>query len=352
MAFQTLRRNNRDRAEPIIAARSDHHNPKRSVTKATLTEILSPTSSGIERAAALLRDGALVAFPTETVYGLGGDARDDQTVARIFAAKGRPSFNPLIIHVPDLATARTFVTFPPAAERLAAAFWPGPLTLVLPLRTESRLSPLVSAGLPTAAIRVPADPVAQALLRAFAGPVAAPSANPSGKISPTRADHVLAGLAGRIAAVVDGGPCAVGLESTIIGFDPAPTLLRPGGVPAEVIEACLGQPLRLPLIDTHRPNAPGQLDSHYAPAARVTLNATGGLPGTVWIGYGPGSTGADLNLSPTGDLIEAAASLFHLLREADRRAGPDGHILISPIPEKGLGRAINDRLRRAAAPRE
>lgn len=316
-----------------------------------MTEILAPTSSGLERAAALLRDGALVAFPTETVYGLGGDARSDQAVARIFAAKGRPSFNPLIVHVPDLATARAFVTFPPAAERLAAAFWPGPLTLVLALRPESGLSPLVSAGLPTAAIRVPAHPVAQALLHSFGGPLAAPSANPSGKISPTRADHVIAGLADRIAAVVDGGACAVGLESTIIGFDPAPTLLRPGGIPAEAIEACLGQPLRLPLIDAHKPNAPGQLDSHYAPAARVTLNATNGQPGAIWIGFGSGATGADLNLSPTGDLVEAAASLFHLLREADRMAGPEGHILISPIPEKGLGRAINDRLRRAAAPR-
>lgn len=339
------------RAEPIIAARSDRHNPKRSVTKAALTEILSPTSSDLDRAAAHLRDGALVAFPTETVYGLGGDARDDRAVARIFAAKGRPSFNPLIVHVPDLATARIYVTFPAAAERLAAAFWPGPLTLVLPLRPESGLSPLVSAGLPTAAIRVPAHPVAQALLRAFGGPVAAPSANPSGKISPTRADHVLAGLAGRIAAVVDGGACTVGLESTIIGFDPAPTLLRPGGIPAEVIEDCLGQPLLVPQPDATRPNAPGQLDSHYAPAARLSLNATCGQPGTIWIGFGPACIGADLTLSPDADLVEAAANLFHLLREADRRAGPNGHILVAPIPEKGLGRAINDRLRRAAAPR-
>lgn len=318
-----------------------------------MTEILSPTSSDLERAATLLREGALVAFPTETVYGLGGDARSDQAVARIFEAKGRPSFNPLIVHVPDLAAARGFVAFTDAAERLAAAFWPGPLTLVLPLRPESRLSPLVSAGLPTAAVRVPAHPVAQALLRAFGGPVAAPSANPSGRISPTRADHVMAGLAGRIAAVVDGGACAVGLESTIVGFDPDPVLLRPGGIPAEAIGACLGQPLRLPRTDGTRPNAPGQLDSHYAPAARVTLNVSGGDggEGMVWIGFGPAAAGADLSLSPGGDLVEAAANLFHLLREADRMAGPDGSILVSPIPEVGLGRAINDRLRRAAAPR-
>ena len=318
-----------------------------------MTEILSPTSSGLDRAATLLREGALVAFPTETVYGLGGDARSDRAVARIFEAKGRPSFNPLIVHVPDLAAAHGLVAFNDAAERLAGAFWPGPLTLVLPLRPDSRLSPLVSAGLPTAAVRVPAHPVAQALLRAFGGPVAAPSANPSGRISPTRADHVLAGLSGRIAAVVDGGACAVGLESTIVGFDPDPVLLRPGGVPAEALEACLGQPLRLPRIDAARPNAPGQLDSHYAPAARVTLNVTGrdGQEGAVWIGFGPGAAGAELNLSPAGDLVEAAANLFHLLREADRMAGPEGSILVSSVPEKGLGRAINDRLRRAAAPR-
>ena len=316
-----------------------------------MTEILSPTSDGLTRAALLLGEGQLVAFPTETVYGLGGAARDDRAVARIFEAKGRPSFNPLIVHVPDLAAARELVEITALAERLASAFWPGPLTLVLPLKPGGRLSPLVSAGLPTAAVRVPAHPVAQALLRAFGGPVAAPSANPSGRISPTRADHVLAGLAGRIAAVVDGGPSAVGLESTIVGLDPEPTLLRPGGVPVEAIEACLGQPLRLPIIDSARPNAPGQLDSHYAPAARVTLNAAKGRAGAVWIGFGAPAAAADLNLSPTGDLVEAAANLFHFLREADRLAGPGGDILISPVPDHGLGRAINDRLRRAAAPR-
>ena len=314
-----------------------------------MTEILSPTSDGLTRAALLLGEGQLVAFPTETVYGLGGAARDDRAVARIFEAKGRPSFNPLIVHVPDLAAARELVEITALAERLASAFWPGPLTLVLPLKPGGGLSPLVSAGLPTAAVRVPAHPVAQALLRAFGGPVAAPSANPSGRISPTRADHVLAALAGRIAAVVDGGPSAVGLESTIVGLDPEPTLLRPGGVPVEAIEACLGQTLRLPLIDSARPNAPGQLDSHYAPAARVTLNAAEGREGAVWIGFGEAA--ADLNLSPTGDLVEAAANLFHFLREADRLAGPGGDILISPVPDHGLGRAINDRLRRAAAPR-
>ena len=298
-----------------------------------------------------MRQGQLVAFPTETVYGLGGDARDDRAVARIFEAKGRPSFNPLIVHVPDIATARAFVDFPSEAQRLAAAFWPGPLTLVLPLRSGSGLSPLVSAGLPTVAIRVPAHPVARDLLTAFGGPVAAPSANPSGRISPTRAAHVLAGLSGRIAAVVDGGPCAVGVESTIIGFDPAPTLLRPGGLPAEVIEDCLGHPLLRLTPAPHRPTAPGQLDSHYAPAAAVRLNAVQSVPGETGLGFGHDLPGAALNLSPSGDLVEAAANLFHFLREADRIAGPSGHIAVAPIPDHGLGRAINDRLRRAAAPR-
>ncbi len=316
-----------------------------------MTEILTPNDQGLARAADHLRRGELVAFPTETVYGLGGDARDDRAVARIFEAKGRPSFNPLIVHVPDLAAARRFVTFTPMAERLAAAFWPGPLTLVLPMRADAGLSPLVSAGLPTVAIRVPAHPVAQALLRAFGGPVAAPSANPSGRVSPTRADHVMAGLSGRIAAVVDGGACAVGLESTIVGFDPVPALLRPGGLPAEVLEECLGAALAVPTVQAHRPNAPGQLDSHYAPGASVRLQASPSLPGEVWIGFGPQAEGAALNLSPTGDLVEAAANLFHYLREADRLAGPGGRIAVAPIPDHGLGRAINDRLRRAAAPR-
>lgn len=317
-----------------------------------MTESLAPTAEGLDRAARLLRQGELVAFPTETVYGLGGDACDDRAVARIFAAKGRPSFNPLIVHLPDLAAARAYADFPPQADRLAAAFWPGPLTLVVPLRTASPLSPLVSAGLPTVAIRVPAHPVAQALLTAFGGPVAAPSANPSGRVSPTRAAHVLAGLAGRIAAVVDGGPCDVGLESTIIGFDPAPTLLRPGGLPAEAVEECLGQPLlRATASVGHRPTAPGQLDSHYAPAAPVRLNARQAEVAEVWLAFGPDAAGADLNLSPNGDLVEAAANLFHYLREADRLAGPAGRIAIAPVPDHGLGRAINDRLRRAAAPR-
>ncbi len=311
------------------------------------TETLAATSEGLTRAAQILSGQGLVAFPTETVYGLGGDARSDLAVARIFDAKGRPRFNPLIVHVPDLAAAREFALFDARAEAVAAAFWPGPLTLVLPLRAGGGLSPLVTAELESVAIRVPAHPVAQALLRAFGGPLAAPSANPSGRVSPTRAAHVLEGLSGRIDAVLDGGACAVGVESTILGLVGAPALLRPGGVATEALEAMLG-----PLAsggNAQKPNAPGQLASHYAPGAAVRLNAETALPGEVRLGFGAGH--ADLNLSVSGDLIEAAANLFHLLREADRLAGQGGRIAIAPIPEYGLGRAINDRLRRAAAPR-
>jgi L-threonylcarbamoyladenylate synthase len=312
-----------------------------------MTRTLAPDDAGIAEAARLLAAGELVAFPTETVYGLGGDARSDAAVARIFAAKGRPSFNPLIVHLPDLQAVERVAHVGPKARDLARAFWPGPLTLVLPM-IDGAVSPLVTAGLPTVAVRVPAHPLAQALLRAFGGPVAAPSANPSGRVSPTRADHVLEGLTGRIAAVLDGGPCAVGLESTILIADPDPVLLRPGGLPAEALEAALGRPLATG-GDGAKPTAPGQLASHYAPAARVRLDATAAGPGEVLVGFGP-VKGA-LTLSESGDMVEAAARLFQTLREADRLAGPGGSIAFAPVPEAGLGRAINDRLRRAAAPR-
>lgn len=313
-----------------------------------MTATLSPTPEGIAEAAALLQGGALVAFPTETVYGLGGDARSDLAVARIFEAKARPRFNPLIVHVPDQAAAEALAVFGPEARALALAFWPGPLTLVLPLQSGSRLSSLVTADLPTVAIRVPAHPLARDLLRAFGGPLAAPSANPSGRVSPTRAAHVLEGLSGRIAAVLDGGPCEVGVESTIVALDPVPTLLRPGGLPVEALEAALGQRLVIggnPMA----PNAPGQLASHYAPRAALRLGASSSQADEIMVGFGkvPG----DLTLSASGDLVEAAASLFHTLREADRLAGPAGRIAFAAVPETGLGRAINDRLRRAAAPR-
>ena len=304
--------------------------------------LIHPDAAGIDRAADLLRAGELVAFPTETVYGLGGDARSGQAVARIFAAKGRPRFNPLIVHVPDLAAARLAGVFDARAEAVAAAFWPGPLTLVLPLRAAG-LADLVTAGLSSVAIRMPAHPVAQALLRAFGGPLAAPSANVSGRVSPTRAAHVMDGLGGRIAAVLDGGPCTVGVESTIVGLVDRPELLRPGGVAVEALEALLG-PLTLG-GSADKPNAPGQLASHYAPVSVLRLGARAG---DVRIGFGPGP--CEMNLSETGDLAEAAANLFHLLREADRLAD-GGVIAVAPVPEVGLGRAINDRLRRAAAPR-
>jgi L-threonylcarbamoyladenylate synthase len=312
-----------------------------------MTLTLPDTKAGLAQSAQILQGGGLVAFPTETVYGLGGDARNDLAVAGIFAAKGRPSFNPLIVHVPDLAMAERFAVFTDQARDVAQAFWPGPLTMVLPMRDGAGLSHLVTAELPTVAIRIPAHPLAQALLRAFGGPLAAPSANPSGRVSPTRAAHVLDGLTGRIAAVLDGGACAVGVESTIVGFDGGPTLLRPGGLPVEALEAALGGPLRV--HDGKAISAPGQLASHYAPEAKVRLGVTQAEPEEVLVGFGavPGA----LTLSASGDLVEAAATLFDTLRRADTMAGPGGRIAFAPIPETGLGRAINDRLRRAAAPR-
>jgi len=314
------------------------------------TEILNAEADGIARAAELLAAGALVAFPTETVYGLGADARNDRAVAQIFAAKGRPRFNPLIVHLPSLAAAQEIAVFDDAADRLASAFWPGPLTLVLPLRDGAGVSPLVTAGLSTIAIRLPEHPVARDLLAAFGGPIAAPSANPSGKISPTSAAHVLEGLSGRIAAVVDGGPCPVGLESTIVGCTGTPELLRPGGLPAEEVEACLSRsvPRRSGGSDI---SAPGQLASHYAPTAALRLNVTKPEPGELWLGFGHGCEGAALCLSPTGDLVEAAANLFHHLRALDAMAAPGQRIAVAPVPGHGLGLAINDRLARAAAPR-
>jgi len=311
------------------------------------TEVLQAGTAGYGRAAAIWRAGGLVAFPTETVYGLGADARDDLAVARIFEAKGRPRFNPLIVHVESAARAREYVAWSDMAEIVASAFWPGPLTLVLPFREGSGLSPLVTSDLPTLAIRVPAHPVAHALLTEFGGPVAAPSANPSGRISPTEAAHVMTGLAGRIEAVVDGGACPVGVESTILGLAGDPVLLRPGGVPVEALEAALGQPVARRVEDAAL-SAPGQMRSHYAPGAKVRLEAEAPRPGEVMLGFGP--VEADLNLSRAGDLTEAAATLFHHLHALDAM-GAEG-IAVSPIAETGLGRAINDRLRRAAAPKE
>ena len=315
--------------------------------KQTKTKILSPDAHGLREATDILRAGGLVSFPTETVYGLGADARDNVAVAKIYAAKGRPSFNPLIVHLADVSAVSQYVQMNDAAKRLADAFWPGALTLVLPVVPVGTISMLVTAGLGTLAVRVPDHPVATAVLAAFGGPVAAPSANPSGRISPTTAAHVLAGLDGRIDAVVDGGPCGVGVESTIVSCAGAPTLLRAGGIPIEALEACLGAPL-LRDEDPDAPVSPGQLASHYAPNGLMRLNASYAEPHETLLGFG--GVNADLNLSPSGDLTEAAANLFGMLHQLDALGAK--YIAVSPIPAHGLGQAINDRLRRAAAPRD
>lgn len=313
-------------------------------TDATL--MLPATPEGIGAAVETLQTGGLVSFPTETVYGLGADATNDRGVARIFEAKGRPSFNPLIAHVADVETAKRYVIWNETAQKLADAFWPGPLSLVLPLKPESGIAHLVTAGLDSLAVRVPSHPVARSLLSAFGGPVAAPSANPSGRISPTSAAHVVEGLGSKLDVVIDGGDCQVGLESTIIGLLDEPALFRPGGVSAEAAEAVLG----VKLVQDTSPDtllAPGQMTSHYAPGASVRLNATEWLAGELRLGFG--DVACDLNLSKGEDLVEAAANLFRHLHALDRMDGDK--IAVSPIPDAGLGRAINDRLKRAAAPR-
>ncbi|MEP4196663.1 MAG: L-threonylcarbamoyladenylate synthase [Aliishimia sp.] len=307
------------------------------------TQIIPSDAIGIARAATFLADGGLVSFPTETVYGLGADARNGRAVAAIYEAKGRPSFNPLIVHVADSAAARALTHWSDTAESLAQAFWPGPLTLVLPLAAAHGLSDLVTAGLPSVAVRVPAHPAAHALLAKFEGPIAAPSANPSGRISATTAQHVLDGLGGRISAILDDGPCSVGLESTIVGLTGAPTLLRPGGLPQEALETVLQVPLAKAGTDI---TAPGQLSSHYAPNATVRLDASTARANEVHLGFAE-ITG-DLSLSAAGDLSEAAANLFGHLHKLDATGQP---IAVAPIPNTGLGRAINDRLQRSAAPR-
>lgn len=310
------------------------------------TEILGTGATELRRAAEILTAGGLVAFPTETVYGLGADARDDVAVAQIYEAKGRPSFNPLIAHVANRQAAEAYVEFNDTADRLAAVFWPGALTLVLPVRANSGISKLVTAGLNTLAVRVPNHPVGNALLKAANMPIAAPSANPSGRVSPTTAAHVQSGLYGKIDALIDGGACGVGLESTIISCVGEATLLRAGGIPVEAIEASLGAPLQLSQ-DAEKPVAPGQLESHYAPLGAVRLNADTVEADETLLGFGP--VGAEFSLSPSGDVVEAAANLFDCLHQLDA-AGIE-KIAVSPIPQHGLGAAINDRLKRAAAPR-
>ena len=315
--------------------------------------IVKATDSAIRAAAELLRAGQLVAFPTETVYGLGGDASNGRAVAAIFATKGRPKFNPLIVHVSDVADAQAHGRMTPLAKRLADAFWPGPLTLVLERQPGSTLSDLVSAGLDTVALRVPDHPVAQALLKATQRPLAAPSANRSGCVSPTQAEHVAADLGAQIALILDGGATAHGLESTVLDArGEAPVLLRPGAVTAETIEAVLGAPLKRRPIESARPSAPGQLESHYATRAHLRLDAADVKPGEALLAFGPHvptTQGPAINLSPGGDLMEAAANLFAALRALDKTGAET--IAVMPIPAVGLGEAINDRLRRAAAPR-
>lgn len=309
------------------------------------TRILDTTALGIRQAADLLLSGAQVAFPTETVYGLGADATNAQAVAGIYAAKGRPSFNPLIVHVADVEAARDMVEWSDQAEDLAQAFWPGPFTMVLPLKSKSKICDLVTAGLPTLAIRVPQHPIAQKILKEANRPIAAPSANASGKISPTSAQHVLTSLDGRISAVVDGGDCTVGLESTILHPALPPVLLRPGAVTAAMVEMVTG--LSPVSSENDKITAPGQLLSHYAPSQTVRLNAVHFEPYEASLGFG--DIACDVNLSHAGDLTEAATQLFGALHKLDAMNKP---IAVSPIPDIGLGAAINDRLKRAAAPRD
>jgi L-threonylcarbamoyladenylate synthase len=310
--------------------------------------IVKADEQAIAEAARILREGGIVAFPTETVYGLGADAANGEAVARIFEAKGRPRFNPLIVHVAGLGPARELVDFDAKALTLAKAFWPGPLTLVLPMaeRARAAISELVTAGLDTLAIRVPGHAIAHRLLALTGTPIAAPSANISGRISPTSARHAEEDLGGKVDLILDGGATQAGLESTIVALSPAPTLLRPGGLAREEIEACLGLPLQDFRDDQVR--APGQLLSHYAPRAALRLNADRAGPGEALLGFGPQAPEGALNLSPAGNLREAAANLFAYLRALD--AQRPQQIAVMPVPRTGLGEAINDRLRRASAP--
>jgi L-threonylcarbamoyladenylate synthase len=325
-------------------------------SKARATERLAPDPGGLARAAELLVGGGRVAFPTETVYGLGADATDAEAVARIYAAKERPRFNPLIAHVADLEAASAQGLFDLTATVLARAFWPGPLTLVVPVSPGCTISDLARAGLDSIALRVPAHPLAQELLRRVGRPIAAPSANRSGRVSPTTAEHVLADLDGAIEAVLDGGPTQVGVESTIVAcLDPLPRLLRPGGVPSDLIEATLGLELVRGEPEGEAPRGPGMLASHYAPRARLRLNAQTIESGEAALLFGPTPPSgledamAALNLSERGDLVEAAARLFAHLHALD--ASGAAVIAAAPVPGSGLGEAINDRLRRAAAGR-
>jgi L-threonylcarbamoyladenylate synthase len=316
--------------------------------------IVPATPEAIEAAAQRLRAGELVAFPTETVYGLGGDATNDAAVARIYAVKDRPRFNPLIVHVPGLVEAERLAIFDQPARTAAQRFWPGPLSLVLARRRDSGLSLLASAGLDTVALRVPVHPVAQALLSAARRPIAAPSANRSGRVSATTAEHVAGEFGDAVGTILDAGPCPVGVESTVLDLTgERPALLRPGGVPLEALSAVFGA-IAVPAAESESaPHSPGRLESHYAPCLPLRLEATEARPGEALLAFGPRAPpgfAAVLCLSRSGDLAEAAANLFAMLRGLDRPR-EFAAIAVMPIPEEGLGRAVNDRLRRAAAPR-
>jgi L-threonylcarbamoyladenylate synthase len=324
------------------------------------TAVLPASEAAVADAARRLREGGLVAFPTETVYGLGADATNAPAIARLYEAKGRPAFNPLIAHLSDLAAARRIATFDAQAMLLADAFWPGPLTLVLPKAPGCAVADLATAGLDTIAVRVPAHRIAREILRAFGGPVVAPSANLSGHVSPTTAAHVLSDLAGRIDLIIDGGAVEVGVESTIVGCFDAPMLLRPGGVPRGELERVLGRPLTQPPddsdSDSDQPLAPGMLASHYAPRTPVRLDAERLEAGEALLAFGPRAisgiemASAVMNLSTRGDVNEAAANLFGYLRALDAKGARA--IAVMPVPHHGLGEAINDRLRRAAVGRQ
>jgi L-threonylcarbamoyladenylate synthase len=324
------------------------------------TAILPANEAAVADAARCLQEGGLVAFPTETVYGLGADASNAAAIARLYEAKGRPAFNPLIAHLSDLTAAQRIARFDAQAILLATAFWPGPLTLVLPKASGCAVADLATAGLDTIAVRVPAHRIAREILRAFGGPVVAPSANLSGHVSPTTAAHVQSDLAGRIDLIIDGGAVEVGVESTIVGCFDAPMLLRPGGVPRGEIERVLGRVLLQPPddvdSDSGQPLAPGMLASHYAPRTKVRLNAGRIEAGEALLAFGANvisgveAASAVMNLSARGDLNEAAANLFGYLRALDARGARA--IAVMPIPHHGLGEAINDRLRRAAMGRQ
>ncbi|MDP6786151.1 MAG: L-threonylcarbamoyladenylate synthase [Rhodospirillales bacterium] len=314
-------------------------------------QIRPATDQAVAEAAALIGAGSLVAFPTETVYGLGADATSDNAVAAVFAAKDRPDFNPLIVHFADAQAVSRTVAFDQRADALARAFWPGALTLVLPRGPDNPISLLASSGLDTLAVRVPDHPMGQALLEAAGCPIAAPSANRSGAVSPTMADHVAASLGDRVTLILDGGPCRVGIESTVIDLTAAtPVLLRPGGIAADAIAAKVG-PLAAPETVTGPARSPGMIGRHYAPGTPLRLDARGPRPGEALLAFGPDAPtqapGRILNLSPAGDVVEAAANLFAMMHALDATGATA--IAVMAVPETGLGCAINDRLRRAAA---